>query len=239
MRKYLLTVMLIFAVTAGAMAQDDSATKQDSTMKMSDQVKALQLASSLVKYGYANNSASSLIEAAKIIKENGFMQSTDQTLKPETETAKTSSEIKQPNNYSLDVNKLLADAKKLATGDKNLLALAESVAKSSSTRGVKRVYRHSCVSAYSTQSWTIELSKGSHEVFVEGDGDTDIDMCVYKAQGYTSNGNINWVKVDCDVDYDGDCYVEWYAYGYNKYKIVIDNKRGRVSNCYDMYIDDF
>ena len=229
-RKYLLTVMLIFAVTAGAWAQEDNENKD--TVTMSDQAKAFQLASSLAKYGYANNSASSLIEAAKIIKETGIKDAKD--MQPEHENAETTTSNKN-SNFSLDADKLLADATQLAAGDKNLLALVDNV-KKAGTRGGGSVWsRYDRVQANSSDAWApFTRSSGWYEFIVDGDGDTDLDLYVYeRPEGCKS---CSWTLIGKDIDPGDFCYVKFYSGGFSKeYRAKVKNL-GSVYNDYTIVL---
>ncbi len=228
-RKYLMAVMLLFAVIAGAWAQEAKEAKGEFS-PASDNAKALSLASDLAKYGYANNSASSLIEAAKIVKEAGLKEgdATQFNLKEEVSSeGVTSSTAKKNVEVSLDADKLLADAKKLAAGDKNLLAMADKVA-NTQTRSGSHDYYTRRINANARVTWDCKRSYGTYSrVYLSGDGDTDLDVYVYD-----SYGNL----ITKDDDYGDDCYVAWYCNRSQTYTLAIKN-RGGVYNNYEILFE--
>ncbi|MCR4560750.1 MAG: hypothetical protein K5685_11785 [Bacteroidales bacterium] len=217
-RKFLMAAILMVSVTAGAMAQEKD------TVRMSEQAKALQLASDLVKYGYANNSASSLIEAAKIIKETGFKANND--LKAEHSSTDNSVQPKTT-QFTLDADKLLTDATKLAAGDKNLLALAETV-KKTATRGSRLDYVYERVYSRSTDSYSIDFnSPGWYYVYLTGDGTTDLDLYLYDCNGNSRGSDTR------STDYG---YISFYVSNtYCKYQVKIKNLGGVYNDYYFSY----
>ena len=63
MKRIILSIMMVTATIVTAFAQEE---KPASTQPTSAEISALRTASSLAKYGYANYSATALIEAANI-----------------------------------------------------------------------------------------------------------------------------------------------------------------------------
>lgn len=63
------------------------------------------------------------------------------------------------------------------------------------------------------------------EVFVSGDGDTDLDLFIYD-----NNGNL----IDSDTDYTDDCYASWHPIWTGTFLIKIVN-HGNVYNNYTMW----
>lgn len=110
-----------------------------------------------------------------------------------------------------------------------MLALANSVqiSKSEDYRGLlggpgRRVDR---VAANSTDTYVLAFKYGvPAEIFVSGDGDTDLDLYVYD-----ENGN----AIVCDDDYSDDCYVCWTPAWTGNFVVKIVN-RGPVYNQYVM-----
>ena len=80
-------------------------------------ISALQTAAGLAKYGYANFSATALVEAAKI-----FAETKTQPLDVEVEHGKAETVTDKNNAVSFEPTQLLADAKKFAGKDKVILA---------------------------------------------------------------------------------------------------------------------
>lgn len=168
---------------------------------VSPEITSLQTAASLAKYGYANYSPTALVEAARIFLE---------TKRQEAVVEKTSSnvmsgEIKE-SPVSFEPTKLISDAKKFAGKDKVVLAYiaqVEKIIKSSSTRGAvggpnyaEDVIYGKDVNTYKVNFWAKELA----QVGVSGNGNTDLDLYVYDA-----NGNL----IGSDTDYSDDCIVRW------------------------------
>jgi len=213
--------MILCGLVSLSFAQEE---KQTSEQPVSKDVAAIRLAHNLARYGYTNYSASALIEAARILSEVSSQpleaEHLDKSEEPE-EGAKMSKEEFTPSN-------LLADAKKFADGDATLLELAAQVGKNAieySTRGRvggpgKTVSK---VAARGTDSYTIKFWRGElAEIYLSGDGDTDLDLYVYD-----ESGNL----IDWDDDYTDDCYVSWVPRWTGSYVVKVVN-RGRVYNRY-------
>lgn len=195
MKKFFLMVCFC-SLTIASFAQGDESNKV-----ASPEMSALHTAAGLAKYGYANYSSTALIEAAKI-----FAEIKPQPLDIETERCRTETVADKDNVVSFDPDQLLADAKKFAGKDKVILAYVKQVEKSittGSTRGAvggpkgqkDRVYGKD-INSYQVKFWASELA----EVCVSGDGDTDLDLYVYDA-----NGNL----IGSDTDYTDECVVRW------------------------------
>jgi hypothetical protein len=81
------------------------------------------------------------------------------------------------------------------------------------------------VNARGTDSYRISFKAGELAmIIVSGDGDTDLDLYVYDA-----NGNL----IGSDEDYSDDCVVSWVPKWTGMYTIKIKN-RGNVYNRYVM-----
>lgn len=183
---------------------------------VSPELSALQTATSLAKYGYANYSATALIEAAKILSETEI-QELDAEVVNEISQKVDEKDVK----ISFDPAILLADAKKFAGKDKVVLAYAKQVEKSlgkKATRGAVggakygegRVYGKSSTD-YQVKFWASELA----EVVVVGDGDNDLDLYIYD-----SNGNL----IASDTDYTDQCVCRWVPAWTGAFTIRIINR---------------
>lgn len=217
--KRLLLFVCMLGFSIAALAQED---KLKSDVPSSPEMSALQTAASLAKYGYSNNSASALVEAAKI-----FAETKTQTLDVVAERGKNDAVSEKDNNVSFDPVQLIADAKKYAGKDKVILSFAKQVEASmgnSATRGAvggpkgqkDRVYGKD-INSYQVKFWANELA----EVCVSGDGDTDLDLYVYD-----SNGNL----IGSDTDYTDDCVVRWVPVWTGTFTIKVVNRGALYNN---------
>lgn len=213
----------LFAVIAlllplAVMAQEE----KDTTVVIPQVENTLRVAAELSKYGYANHDALSLIQAARLSKQAGFML--EDRKKDEVEEMRPAPEPgKKGGQVSLDPSKLLADAKALAENDGVLLALIDDV--NSNVRGAVGGprYASSSVNAGSSDIYNISFKAGELAmVMVIGDGDTDLDLYVYD-----NNGNL----IASDADYTDDCVCSWTPRWTGNFRIKIVN-RGRVYNSY-------
>ena len=129
MKKFFLIACLC-SLSIAAFAQEE---KPESNKAASPEMSALQTAAGLAKYGYANYSATALVEAAKI-----FAETKTQPMDIEAERGRTETVADKDNAVSFDPAQLLVDAKKFAGKDKVVLAYVKQVEKSiasGSTRG--------------------------------------------------------------------------------------------------------
>lgn len=218
--KKLLLILCLCGLSVAASAQEE---KPESDKAISAEMSALQTAAGLAKYGYANYSASALAEAAKI-----FSETQTQSLEVEAERGKTETVADKDNAVSFDPRQLLEDAKKFAGKDKVVLAyvnqVEKNIGKGGSTRGAvggpkgqkDRVYGKD-VNTYNVKFWANELA----EVCVSGDGDTDLDLYVYDA-----NGNL----IGSDTDYSDDCVVRWVPAWTGTFIIRVVNRGALYNN---------
>ena len=222
MMKKLFLSLAVIATAFAANAQDIPA-KDDLKGEVSTSVSALRLASELVKYGYAQQSALPLVDAMQIIIDNPT-----QPLGSEKEGEQASIEVAGKNgNVSLNFNEILVSAKQFAEGDEQLLAIIDQVETDSQapSRGAVNgpKYTVDVVGPGCTDNFTVSFVKDYlAEVGVSGDGDTDLDLYVYD-----SNGNL----IASDADYTDDCYVCWVPRWTGRYTIKVVN-RGPVPNKY-------
>ena len=212
---------LVSLLTGSVFAQKEEEKKtQEGTP--SAEMSAIRLAGELAKYGYTNLDALSLIKAAEII-----ATTPTQELKVEkTEKNDTGKETKKTGS-SLEAGSLLADAKDLAKGNQTLVALIEQtelkVGQTSRGRlgGPGEARRRVVANSYVIDRISYKGGQLA-EVFISGDGDTDLDMYVYD-----ENGNL----IGKDDDYSDDCYVSWYPKWTGTFTVKVVN-RGKVYNDY-------
>jgi hypothetical protein len=203
--------------------------KKDREGDPSQEINTAKLGLELANYGYEHKSVLSLIEAAQIISENPLGKLIP--VKSEPSTGSEGQKTKQA--PEITVEKLIKDAKDLAKNDKTMLAIIESKEKAIqkrqseivATKGrqngaavvTRRVYSNSSYTDYTTFN-AQELA----EILVIGDGDTDLDLYVYDA-----NGN----SIASDTGYTDNCYVSFTPKWTGTFKIVVKN-RGEVYNDY-------
>lgn len=221
--KKLFLVSALALLTSVVLAQETE-KKPELKGEVSSSLSSLRLASDLVKYGYAQQSALPLIEALQIMNENPT-----QPLKAERtgEDADTSNKEGKSSLISLDYNKILADAKEFAADDEllsKLLAQIETDGQSSSRGAVNGPSRHyDTVKGNCTDTYQVSfIANYLAEIAISGDGDTDLDLYVYD-----SNGNL----IASDTDYSDDCYVSWVPKWTGRFVVKVVN-RGPVYNRY-------
>ena len=222
MKKFFALAAMLLSLTA-ASAQEQ---KEELKAPLSETDNALQLAVQLSRYGYANKSVLSLVEAAKIVKANGFEQGTRSVDEGRTEAPATDQKAGQ---ISLDPAKLLADAEELAGKDKTLLAVVKAAKEDAATRGAVGGPKYDIgnVSAYSSVTYRVNFRAGElAQVMVIGDGDTDLDLYVYD-----ENGN----EIDSDTDSTDYCICSVTPKWTGEFKIKIRNY-GDVYNHYNLRI---
>ncbi len=213
-----LFVMIALMLPMAVMAQEE----KDTTVVIPQSENTLRIAAELSKYGYANNDALSLIQAARLSKQGGF--TLEEKKKVEFEEMRQAPESeKKGGRVTLDPAKLLADAKTMAGDNSVLLDLIDEVNRNVRGAVGGSKYAESSVNAGGTDVYNISFRGGELAmVIVIGDGDTDLDLYVYD-----NNGNL----VARDADYSDDCVATWTPRWTGNFKIKIVN-RGSVYNNY-------
>lgn len=182
---------------------------------------AFQLAADLAKYGYSHNDALSLVQAARIAQNEGFVAM------PGTKEPGSSTGAVTSSPFTIEPARLLADAKARANGDDVVLALIEDASRypaPSATRGSNNpMYVVDVVSAnsYDLYRHTFRASEEAIVICI-GDGDTDLDLYVYDE---------NYNLIDKDDDYTDDCICTFTPSWTGTFYIKIVN-RGRIANRY-------
>lgn len=224
MKKVILSLLVAASMFANTLYSQEkvqeSTEKKGEIVAPSPAMQTVVLAGQLAKYGYENNSATALIQAAELYLSVGLTE-----FKPESFEQGKGEETTKDEYVSHNPKQILADAKTLADGDKTLLAMIEKVEKTKPSRGAvggpKEGYYK--LPAGSTHTYEIQVyGRELFEIAVSGDGDTDLDLYVYGAGGKL---------VAKDDDYSDDCYLKMYP-NYSGYYIVKVVNRGNVYNRY-------
>lgn len=223
MKKILLSSIALVMLASASWAQEIK-EKEEIKGEVSSSLSALRLATDLVKYGYAQQSALSLAEALQIINENPT-----QPLKAEREgaAADISKSEGKSGKISLDYDKILADAKAFADGDETITKLLEQIEENGKVSHRGRVNGPSrtfeIVNGNGIDTYTISfMANYLAEIAVSGDGDTDLDLYVYD-----SNGHL----IASDESYSDDCYVRWVPAWTGRFIVKVVN-RGPLYNRY-------
>jgi len=226
MKKVLFLTALSTLIICASCTKKAETSEEKEVLKngVSQPLNELRLAGELAKYGYANNSAIALIQAAEMINAS---QPRSLETKETKEGEKKADVGEKTSKVSLEVSTLIADAKALAGEDAKILAIIEGVEQEIAaptrgrTAGPGRASRKVWGESYITDYVTFD---GGYlaEVGVIGDGDTDLDLYVYD-----ENGN----AIESDTDYSGDCYVSWVPRRTGTFIIKVLN-RGKVYNNY-------
>lgn len=222
MKKLILLVGMV-AFAMGTMAQSIEG-KPELKGDSSESLAAVRLANDLLRYGYTNKSTLALLDALQIFSENPTQEL--KTVREGGIVDESKAEGKKA-KVAFDYETVLADAKKFAYGDENLLALIDNIdaeAKGAQRGSVNGPSRHyDVVDGSSTDTYQISfIADELAEILVSGDGDTDLDLYVYD-----SNGNL----IVSDTDYTDDCYVCWVPAWTGRFTVKIVN-RGPVYNRY-------
>jgi hypothetical protein len=184
MKKKILVMAVLCGFCCGLFAQTGPTGSKPASSPVSPEMEAIQTAYSLARYGYANESASALIEAAEIL-----AQTPTQPFAAQTErSGQTANSNKQTGTPEFTAVNLLADGKKFAAGNQTMLAWARVVEASlqSRTRGAVGgpKYQVDRVSANGTVTYSLPLRGNEYvEILCFGDGDTDIDLYLYNPNG--------------------------------------------------------
>ncbi len=227
MKKLFLT-MAVVAMSQLTFAQATEAPAVDEKTTMTEEIEQVQLASDLIKYGYANYSATALLQGVEIL----YAVPTVEATNIEEFTRGEGVDEAKLQVVTYDFAKLIEDARKFANGDANILAWADRVAAQTevpaTTLGAVggATETHECVLANTTDTYRVRFyAQEQAEVLVSGDGDTDLDLYIYD-----ENGNL----IDSDTDRTDTCYCSWTPRWTGVFIIKIKNL-GSVRNYYTMW----
>jgi hypothetical protein len=173
-----------------ALAQDKSAGKQKGSNQdkttgapaaaATDPVSMAATAEQLARYGEEKKDPLALILAARIKQEVG-----ESPIERKKETKGGQGEANKPAKRDTSVQALLDKAKGMAQGRKDIVALADEVAKSG-TRGAKGgvKFANTVVRSRGTDLFNITFNGGElARVAVSGDGDSDLDLFIFDENG--------------------------------------------------------
>lgn len=210
----------VFSAEGPNTAEKDSAAAQ---AKAEEGVSRLTLAGKIAEYGRAENNPLALLVAAQIIKAT---PATDASMAKAADAQSAEGDAAQKKGALDTADSLLSEAKTMAAGDAQLVAVIEAEGQKTGTRGdVTGPNKHKDrVRAHHTDVYRITF-KG-HErakVAVVGDGDNDLDLFVYDEGGHL---------IASDEDGTDKCYVEWTPRRTGEFTIKIKN----LGNVYSDYL---
>lgn len=188
MRKQLLTLaasMCLFVNAESTFAGEnkmnlDTDTKSSTTSLPMDRI---IMADSLIAYGDAENDPIALILAAKVKKQVGETVVTyDKKIEGSGEAK---GDKKEPSDFT-SVDAVLARAKDLANGRKDLLAMIADVEEMSSRGDVTGPnYHKDAIMPQHIDIYEVVFEGGeTAQVVVNGDGDTDLDLFITDENGH-------------------------------------------------------
>lgn len=218
--KRIVTILSVLAVSATLFAQERP-PKDTLSTPLPEEMQALRTASSLAMYGYKNESASALVEAAKI-----FNSIPTQEMEVREGSSPTR-EITPGSGVSFDPKQLIADAKGMAGRDKELLAYINKVEKTigRAKRGAigGPVIKTSMVLTLSTDQYIVKFEgRRKANVILEGTDISDLDLYIYD-----ENDNL----ICYDDDATSECALTFTPY-WDGYFIIAIVNNGLLPNPY-------
>lgn len=206
-----------------------SEEKAEAQGELNEGIEAIRIAMDLAQYGYRVESADALIKAADILASTPTAEMASEAI-DEKKASDAKVDDKENDKGEITAEKLIADAKEMAGDDAHLLAMAADVEKkmaaaAEGTRGATNgpIEHYDRILANDYDLYNISFRAGElAEVAVIGDGDTDLDLYIYDA-----NGNF----IVSDTSYSGNCYVSWVPRWTGNFIVKIVN-RGNVYNNY-------
>ncbi len=197
--KKIVTIFSVLAVSITLFAQERP-PKDTLATPIPEDLQALRTASSLALYGYKNESASALVEAAVIFNSIPTQELVVEANSPETK------EIAPGSGVSFDPKQLIADAKEMAGRDKELQAYIKKVEKTigRAKRGAVGgpCLKTGLVMTLSTDTYLIRFEgRRKATVILEASADiSDLDLYVYDE--YEN-------LIDYDDDASSECVVSF------------------------------
>lgn len=225
MKKIALILALGLAGVSLAFSQTNTKEVKKEAAPENSEIANLKLAYDLADYGYKNDSASALLQAAEIMTQ---VQKTKKDFKSKQEG--TSAE-NPDGKKDVSVNALISDAKKIAGSDKNLLAWAKTVEKAAnkSTRGASGGALYSQDFAYAnggtTTFWAFFDANRLAEVSVGSFDGADLDIYIYD-----ENGNL----IVSDTSSNRNAYCAFRPYFTTQFRIVVKNN-ARYNATFEIY----
>jgi hypothetical protein len=151
----------------------------------------LSLAVQLRQYGETQKDPVALLLAARLVRAVPMVKSEKIAKKPETAKAEQKTATKPEKPSGLDVGVLLADAKRLAAGDPDVLSLVAREERAGGKRSVpgqrlviaKADYHVDRVLAGTVDTYDMVFPAGHCGVVIAGDGDTDLQLFVVDPRG--------------------------------------------------------
>jgi len=231
MKKILISGVVILAMPivsslaiAGVKTNIDATGKGDTTK--ADAVSRISMAQDLAAYGEKNKDSLALIVAAKILKENPTQAV---AAKKASEGKGSGATAKETGTASSSVASILDHAKKYAAGRKDLIAIANDVASTSSRGrvGGSRLIEDR-VKAGHSDVWTMTFRGGEEAlVAVKGHRNTDLDFYIYDEGGHL---------IKSDTDSTSLTALRWTPKWTGKFKIKIKNL-GDSGNSYKLLMN--
>ena len=222
MKRIIICLSLLVA-TLSLFAQN--LPKKDTTAsQIPEDMQALRTASALAMYGYKNESASALTEAAII-----FNSIPTREMEVRADSTPTR-EITPGSGFCFDPKQLIADAKKMAGRDKELMKYIQKVEKTigRSKRGAigGPFIKASLVLTLSTDKYYVRFAGGRKaNVTLEGTDVSDLDLYVYDEKG-----NL----IDYDDDGTSECFLSFTPRRDGYFLICVVNN-GLIPNPYALW----
>ena len=226
MKKVTTLILAVFVSAGFAFGQQTKTTTEKAPSK---DMAAINLAKDMAQMGYDTKQPLYLVTAAQTLIDHPI-NSDFTKLHNATKIEDSKGKATEAKENQLTPKKLLADAKTMANGDANILAVitateAKIPAETAATRGALGgpASWNGTVFADSDKTIYASFKKGQlAEITIQGDGKSDLDLYVYDEDG-------NLVTSD-NGKYD-ECYVSWTPKQTLAYKIVIKNGGTTDNEC--------
>lgn len=210
-------------------AQEKDSPNIQNENKPTGDFASIQMAYDLAQYGYTNKDALSLLNAARIMSAIPVRDANARGIVAvdKTQTNAKSADTAKKRAIQLDPSKLLNDARSFTANDKTTLEYINAAAKNINAQSRGRVGGAAVISevvkAYDMDVYSIEFyGAEAARIAVKGDGDTDLDLYVYDANGHL---------IASDDDYTDGCFVQFTPRWTGRFSVRVKN-RGRLYNRY-------